>query len=119
MSSRVIELILCLAFLQTVSVNAQQLAEGDKVQTPHFTGQVDEVINKGSVNEEVRVSSDDEIKTSAIYPSEQVQKLSARERRLLKAQEAGFVGVNISVPMFGVAVGVNGTGTLLAPHQRR
>lgn len=115
MAARTLVLILGLALVQTVSAQAQDLKVGDEVKTPNYTGTVTEVINKDQSNEQVRVETHEEIKSSAIYGSGEVEKvetkkLSARERRLQKAQESNFVFTGISLPKFGVDVGVGGIG---------
>lgn len=62
-----LELILCLAFVQTVS--AGQFAKGDKVVTPHFKGVVDEVLN----DDQVRVESLEAIPTVATYSATELK----------------------------------------------
>ncbi|MGE3760289.1 MAG: hypothetical protein AB7H97_21165 [Pseudobdellovibrionaceae bacterium] len=115
MAVRTLVLILSLALVQTVSAQSQDLKEGDQVLTPNFAGQVTEVINKGEVNEQVRVQSNEQITTSAIYSSGQVEKvgqkkLSARQRRLQRARQAEFNFTGISLPSIGFAVGIGGIG---------
>lgn len=111
MAVRCLVFILGLTLVHTVSAQSQDLKVGDEVLTPNYAGTVTEVINKDQPNEQVRVESKEEIKTSAIYGSTEVEKVkkekfSARERRLQKAQDSGYVFTGIALPRIGLDVGI-------------
>lgn len=108
-------LILGLTLVHTVSAQTQDLKAGDEVLTPNYAGTVTEVINKDQPNEQVRVESKEDIKTSALYGSTEVEKvekkkISARERRLQKAQESGYVFTGIALPRIGLGVSIGPIG---------